>query len=50
MWNALSVPISPAPSTVWPIAMNAGMSGCRGPSVREITEPMCGIAIGCGGM
>ena len=24
--------------------------GFFGPSVREITDPMCGIAIGCGGM
>ena len=50
MWNALSVAISPAPSTVWPMATNAGMSAFFGPSVREITDPMCGIAIGCGGM
>ena len=49
VWNALSVPISPAPSTVWPIVMKAGMSGSRGPSVRETYAPMCGIAIGCGG-
>ena len=35
MWNAFSVPISPAPSTVWPIVMNAGMSGASGPSVAR---------------
>ena len=50
MWNAFSVPISPRPSTVWPMAMKAGMSGFFGPSVFEITAPRCGIAIGCGGM
>ena len=47
--NAFSSSASPCPSSRWPMLMNAGMTGLRGPSTRAIHAPMCGAATVCGG-
>ena len=47
--KAFSSSDSPTPSSRWPMWMNGGMTGLRGPSTRAIQAPMCGAATVCGG-
>ena len=47
--NAFSSSDSPCPSSRWPMLMNGGMAGFRGPRTRAIHAPMCGHATVCGG-
>jgi hypothetical protein len=47
--NALISSFSPMPSSRWPMLMNAGMTGFRGPKTRAIHAPKWGQATVCGG-
>jgi hypothetical protein len=47
--NAFNSSSSPPTPMRWPMSTNAGIASLRGPSVRAMTAPMCGVATVCGG-